>query len=55
MTERYRNRARIYTIVKPLRYGDNAPVSILNLLRREEKRESKTQSQSRAKAKEKAE
>lgn len=58
MTERYRNRAGGYTrIVKAgYRYGDNAPVSILEFISDEKKKEkAKPKARSRAKAKEKAE
>jgi len=58
MTERYRNRAGGYTrIVKAgYRYGDNAPVSILEFINDEKKKEkAKPKARSRAKAKEKAE
>ena len=58
MTERYRNRAGGHTrIVKAgYRYGDNAPVSILEFINDEKKKEkAKPKARSRAKAKEKAE
>ena len=58
MTERYRNRAGGYTrIVKAgYRYGDNAPVSILEFINDEKKKEkANPKARSRAKAKENAE
>ena len=57
LTERYRNRAGGYTrIVKTgYRYGDNAPVSILEFIVDEKKKEkAKPKTKSKAKAKEKA-
>ncbi|MBN1365220.1 MAG: 50S ribosomal protein L17 [Syntrophaceae bacterium] len=60
LTERYRNRAGGYTrIVKAgYRYGDNAPVSILEFISAEKKKEKtkqKTKTKAKAKAKEKSE
>lgn len=60
LTERYRNRAGGYTrIVKAgYRYGDNAPVSILEFIPDEKKKEKakpKAKAKTKAKAKEKAE
>lgn len=60
LTERYRNRAGGYTrIVKAgYRYGDNAPVSILEFIPDEKKKEKakpKVKAKTKAKAKEKAE
>ena len=57
LTERYRNRAGGYTrIVKAgYRFGDNAPVSILEFISDEKKKEkAKPKAKSKAKAKEKA-
>ena len=57
LTERYRNRAGGYTrIVKAgYRFGDNAPVSILEFIPDEKKKEkAKPKAKSKAKAKEKA-
>lgn len=55
LAERYRNRAGGYTrIVKAgYRYGDNAPVSILEFIPDEKKKE-KAKSKTKVKAKEKA-
>lgn len=55
LTERYRNRAGGYTrIVKAgYRFGDNAPVSILEFIPDEKKKE-KAKPKTKAKAKEKA-
>jgi large subunit ribosomal protein L17 len=60
LAERYRNRAGGYTrIVKTgYRYGDNAPVSILEFIsaeKRKEKAKPKTKAKSKAKTKEKSE
>lgn len=58
LTERYRNRAGGYTrIVKAgYRYGDNAPVSILEFISDEKKKEkAKAKGKTRAKAKPKEE
>ncbi len=60
LTERYRNRAGGYTrIVKAgYRYGDNAPVSILEFISDEKKKEKakpKAKAKAKAKAKEKTE
>lgn len=58
LTERYRNRAGGYTrIVKTgYRYGDNAPVSILEFIPDEKKKEkAKPKAKAKSKSKEKAE
>lgn len=58
LTERYRNRAGGYTrIVKAgYRYGDNAPVSILEFIPDEKKKEkAKPKAKAKSKSKEKAE
>lgn len=58
LTERYRNRAGGYTrIVKAgYRFGDNAPVSILEFISDEKKKEkAKPKAKAKAKAKEKTE
>ena len=57
LTERYRNRAGGYTRIVKMgyRYGDNAPVSILEFISDEKKKEkAKPKTKAKAKTKEKA-